>query len=75
MFPYGVEYTESEYDIQNNDLLYKILQECQNTFENWKSKTTAYPPKQTRTDVSGHANNSVNPCASFIKDIFFPPLP
>ena len=33
MFPYTVEYTESESDIQNNDLLYKIYQKCQNTFE------------------------------------------
>ena len=32
MFPYRVKYTESEYDIQNNDLLYKIDQQCQNTF-------------------------------------------
>ena len=24
MFPYTVKYTESEYDTQNNDLLYKI---------------------------------------------------
>ena len=34
MFPYRVKYTESESDIQNNDLLYKIDQKCQNTFEN-----------------------------------------
>ena len=33
MFLYRVEYTDSEYDIQNNDLLYKIDQKCQNTFE------------------------------------------
>ena len=33
MFPYRVKYTESESDIQNNDLLYKIDQQCQNTFE------------------------------------------
>ena len=33
MFPYIVKYTESEYDIQNNDLFYKIDQQCQNTFE------------------------------------------
>ena len=33
MFPYKVEYTESEYDIQNNDLLYKIPPKYQNTFE------------------------------------------
>ena len=34
MFLYRVKYTETEYDIQNNDLLYKIDQEWQNTFEN-----------------------------------------
>ena len=33
MFPYWVKYTESEYDIQNNELLYKIDHTCQNTFE------------------------------------------
>ena len=33
MFPYTVKYTESKYDIQNNDLLYKIDQQSQNTFE------------------------------------------
>ena len=39
MFPYTEKYTESESDIQNNDLLYKIDQQCQNTFEileKWK---------------------------------------
>ena len=39
MFPYRVKYTESEYDIQNNDLLYKTHQKYQNTFEmleKWK---------------------------------------
>ena len=33
MFPYRVKYNESEYDIQNNDILYKIDQQYQNTFE------------------------------------------
>ena len=33
MFPYRVKYTESEYDIQNINSLYKIDQKCQNTFE------------------------------------------
>ena len=33
MFPYTEKYTESESDIQNNDLLYKIDQQCQNTFD------------------------------------------
>ena len=32
MFPYTVKYYKSEYDIQNNNLLYKIQQQCQNTF-------------------------------------------
>ena len=45
MFPYRVQYTESEDDIQNNNLLYKIHPKCQNifemleTFENLKDKT------------------------------------
>ena len=33
MFLYRVEYTESESDIQNSDLLYKIDHQCQNTFD------------------------------------------
>ena len=33
MFPYKVKYTEFEYDIQNNGLLYKIDHKCQNTFD------------------------------------------
>ena len=33
MFPYRVKHTESEYDIQNNNLLYKTDQQCQITFE------------------------------------------
>ena len=33
MFPYTVKYDESEYDIQNNNILYIILPTCQNTFE------------------------------------------
>ena len=33
MFPYTEKYTESKSDLQNNDLLYKIDQQCRNTFE------------------------------------------
>ena len=33
MFPYTEKYTESESDTENNDLLYKTHQQCQNTFE------------------------------------------
>ena len=33
MFPYTEKYIESEADIQNNNLLYKLDQQCQNTFE------------------------------------------
>ena len=33
MFPYRVKYTESEYDIQNNNLLYKLDPKCQNAFD------------------------------------------
>ena len=38
MFPYRVKYNESESDIQNNDLLYKVYHKFQNTFEYWKTK-------------------------------------
>ena len=33
MFLYTEKYTESEYDIQDNNLLYKIHQKHQNTYE------------------------------------------
>ena len=33
MFPYTIKYTDSESDIQNINLLYKIDQTCRNTFE------------------------------------------
>ena len=33
MFPYTVKYTESASDIQNINLLHKIDQQCQNTFD------------------------------------------
>ena len=33
MFLYRVKYTEPGYDIENNDLLYKIQQQHQTTFE------------------------------------------
>ena len=44
---------------------------CKTTFENLKSKSTVYPQKQTRTKVSGHAIESLNPCAVFITNILF----
>ena len=37
MVLYRVKYTESEYDIKNNDLLYKIDQTHQNTFDYWEN--------------------------------------
>ena len=33
MFPYTEKYKESQYDIQNNNLLYNIHHKCPNTFE------------------------------------------
>ena len=39
MFLYRAKYAYSESDIQNNDLLYKIHKQCQNTlvfWEKWK---------------------------------------
>ena len=32
MFLYTEKYTESKYDIQNNNFFYKIGQQCQNMF-------------------------------------------
>ena len=43
----------------------------QNTFESLKSKSTVYPPKQTRTEVSGHASGAQFRCASFITICYF----
>ena len=37
MFPYRVKYADSESDIQNNNLLYKINQKHQNTFKKKRS--------------------------------------
>ena len=42
-----------------------------NTFKIQKSKSTAYPSKQTRTDVSGQASGAVFRCASFIRNMLF----
>ena len=46
MFPSRVKYTESKYDIQNNDLLYKAHQQYQNTFDILK-KLKYFKSKQT----------------------------
>ena len=35
---YTVKYNESEYHIENNNLLYKIHQQCPNTFEQTQKK-------------------------------------
>ena len=37
MFSYRVENTDSEYDVQNNDLVYEIHQQCQNTFDSFET--------------------------------------
>ena len=42
MFPYTEKYTESESDIQNNDLLYKRHQQCQNTFEMFEKQKQVF---------------------------------
>ena len=70
MLPYRVQYNESESDIQNNNDL-RNSPKCQNTFEILKIKSTVYPPKQTRTDVSGHASGAEFWCASFIQICYF----
>ena len=48
MFPYIEKYAESESDTQNNDLLYKIDQKCQNTFGIFK-KQKENPKKSKNT--------------------------
>ena len=48
MFPHRAKYTECEYDIQNNNLLYKIHPKCKSAFESyetngkWKKSNTKY---------------------------------
>ena len=71
MFPYRVQYNESESDILNYNFVYKIAKTNQNTLKILKSKSTVYPPKHTRTDVSGHASGAVFRCASFMKKVLF----
>ena len=67
MFPYTVKYTESEYDIQSNDLLYKIDQQCQSTFENLKSKSSVYPPKTDTHRRFRTRNRIIEPVRIFYK--------
>ena len=45
MFPYRVKYNESESDIQNNNLLYTIDKQCQNTFDMLENAVKAKIPK------------------------------
>ena len=40
MFPYTVKYTESKYDIQNSNLLYKIDQQCRTNFDFFEKRKT-----------------------------------
>ena len=47
MFPYRVNYNESEYDIQNDDLLYKIHPKHQTTFEMLENIGNYIKPKIT----------------------------
>jgi hypothetical protein len=48
MFLYRVKYTESEYDIQNNDLFYKIHQQHHNTFQTPDSSNISKHFKQSK---------------------------
>ena len=45
MFPYRVQYNESESDVTNYNLFYKKTPQMSNTFEILKSTSTVYPPK------------------------------
>ena len=76
MFPYTVNYTESESDIQNNNLLYKMDQACQNTFEILKSKSTVYPPKTDTHRRFRTRNRILEPVRNFYKKyiVLFLPL-
>jgi hypothetical protein len=66
-----------EFNTTNPNTILKITicfsktPKCPNTFEILESKSTVYPQKQTRTDVSGHANCAEFQCASFIKNIIY----
>ena len=47
MFPCTVKYTESEYDIQNNDSLNQINQQCKKHFRNVGSVRNIKNKKRT----------------------------
>ena len=49
----------------------KTPKQKQNTFQILKSKSTVYPPKQTRTDVSRHGSGADFRRASFITNLLF----
>ena len=50
MFPYTEQYTEFDKHIQNNDLLHKIHQKCQATFEK-SQKSKKFREKQNAKSI------------------------
>ena len=62
MFLYRVKYTESEYNIQNNDLLYKTHQQYQNTFEFLETIGTIRKTKKIIKKNSLEMNQLVKLC-------------
>ena len=46
MLPYTIKYNEFESDIQNDILLYKIHQQCQNAFEQPKISKNKHQNKE-----------------------------
>ena len=69
MFPYTEKYTESESDIQNNDLLYKIDQKLQNAFETLEKMENVDKIKNTY-----FSKNSISKWSAFYGEFYGPPL-
>ena len=51
MFPYRAKYKQSEYDIQNNDLVYKINQICKNALETLEIVGNILLKQKTRINI------------------------
>ena len=68
MFRYRVKYTESKSDIQNYSLFYKNTKNAKILSKFWKVNRLFTPKKQTRTDVSGHAIESLRLVRIFDKE-------
>ena len=74
MFPYRVQYNESESDIQNNNLLYKNTSNDKILSKSWKVNRLFTPPKtKKKTDTHRRVWTRIGciiPVRIFIQNIF-----